>query len=119
MRSYKMELCSLQLKDNKINSVWLGLKAGIISSLCCLPAIILIPIFILLGVQSFALALILTKYAPYFFGLGILSIFLSFWIYVKRSSGKCDIRTIYRNKYVILTAILIQTIIFIMIYYML
>lgn len=67
-------------------AVGIGLKAGIIASLCCIIPLILI----IFGLASASVALKFVQYKPYFIGLSILFLVGSLWYYFrKRACSVC------------------------------
>lgn len=101
-----------------INAVLIGVKGGILSSLCCIPVIILVPLLVILGAESFALAFAFTKYRTYFIILGFAFVVFSIRTALKRKYGCCDIGAVKANKIVIAVALLTQITFFITTYYL-
>jgi len=95
----------------------IGILAGLVSSLCCLPAVIIVPVFILLGMQSFGFAFALTKYQPHFIALGLLFAALSYLSLVKKREGSCSIKGLARCKKILAAALVTQFIFLALVYY--
>lgn len=96
---------------NKINikAIGIGIKAGIISSLCCILPLILV----ILGLVSIGAALRIVQYKPYFIGLSIIFLTGSFILYFKKNKTCCSIN----KKFFIGTAITMHILIFVLLLY--
>lgn len=94
-----------------ISAVLLGVKAGLISSLCCITPLVLI----LLGIGSVSAALSITQYRPYFIAASLIFLAGALWYQFKRrcSDGTCSVD---RKSYA-LTAVGVYLIIFAVLLY--
>lgn len=63
----------------------LGIKAGIIASLCCLIPLVLI----IFGLASASITLRLVQYKPYFIGFSIIFLAGSLWYFFKKQKKPC------------------------------
>ncbi len=94
-----------------IKAVAIGIKAGLLSSLCCVGALILV----LLGIGTVSAALSLTQYRPYFVALGIIFMTASIWYHFKKSckDEACNLN----KKQFIATVVAVYTIILVVLLY--
>lgn len=104
-------------KLGRINALWIGIKGGIISSICCIPVIILVPILVLLGAESFTIAFALTKYRIPLIILGSLFVLISLRLSIRKRYGYCNAKTVLKNRYIIAVALLTQISFFLISYY--
>lgn len=103
----------------QIDALLIGIKSGLITSLCCITPVILAVLFVLSGVGSVALALSIPKYKNYFIAAGIFFMIVSIWARIKHERGVCNINAIKEYKILILTTLLIYAIFFIITIYIL
>ena len=107
-------------KGSKIDGILIGIKAAVISSLCCATPLLLVPVFILLGIGSVSAALRIPKYKAYFVLLGLIFLIISIWYYLKKTNkGVCNINTVYNNKHIVISAVITYVILAIIIIYIL
>lgn len=104
-------------KSSKFEALWIGLRGGFISSLCCSGPLIIILLFLLLGISSFTLAFGLMTYTKEFIVLGMAFTLISLYLHLKKKTGTCNINTVKANKSFILTALTIQITFFIILFY--
>ena len=89
----------------------IGIKAGVLSSLCCVGALVLV----LLGIGTVSAALSLTQYRPYFIVLGLAFMAAATWYHFKRScnDGACKLD----KKQFIATALAVYAVILVVLLY--
>ncbi len=94
-----------------IKAIAIGIKAGILSSLCCAGALILV----LFGIGTVSFALSLTQYRPYFIALGLIFMTASIWYHFKKSckDEACNLN----KKQFIATVVTVYTIILVVLLY--
>jgi mercuric ion transport protein len=95
-----------------IKAVAIGIKAGLLSSLCCVGALILV----LLGIGTVSAALSLTQYRPYFVALGLIFMTASIWYHFKKSC-KDETCCNLNKKQFIATVVAVYTIILVVLLY--
>jgi len=88
-------------------SIKAGIGAGIFGSLCCTTPILIVA----LGLGSIGFALGFTKYRPYFIILGVIFLVISLYRFIKKKEGVCNRKTIKGNLSTIIIAIIIATIV--------
>lgn len=102
----------------KINkkSIGLGLKAGIIASLCCIIPLLLI----ILGLTSASVALKFVQYKPYFIVFSIIFLLGSIWYFFRKEKKICCPSEDRPNKrWFIATAVGIHLLTFLILLYVL
>lgn len=99
------------MKRINVKATVIGIKAGIISSLCCILPLILVT----LGLVSMGTALGIVRYKPYFIGLSVIFLVSSLILYFKKNKTCCNIN---RNLF-IGTAIITHVLVFITLLYVL
>lgn len=110
---------------NKINksAVWIGVKSGLISSLCCITPMFLVLLLVLFGIGSTSLligSLVIAQYKYWFIAAGFLFMSLSLYLYLKRENkGVCNINTLRKNKSILGVALIIYILIIIVTLYVL
>ncbi len=92
-----------------IKAILIGIKAGIISSSCCIIPLILV----LFGLVSIGSALSFVKYKPYFILLGTIFLIGSLILYIRKDKACCTTN----KKFLIGTAVVTHILIFILLLY--
>lgn len=97
------------MKKSNRKAIGIGIKAGIISSLCCVLPLILV----ILGIVSIGTALSIVQYKPYFIGLSILFLVASLILYFRKNKTCCGMD----RKFFIRTAVTTHVLIFVLLLY--
>ncbi|MBS1266287.1 MAG: hypothetical protein MAG795_00254 [Candidatus Woesearchaeota archaeon] len=97
------------MRKINIKAIGIGIKAGILSSLCCILPLILI----ILGLASIGTALKIVQFKPYFIGLSIVFLVSSLILFFKKNKTCC--RT--DKQFFIGTAIVTHILIFALLLY--
>ena len=94
-----------------LKAVAIGIKAGVLSSLCCVGPLILV----VLGIGTVSAALSLTQYRPYFILLGLVFMAAATWYHLKKncSDGTC----LMNKKQFIATALAVYAVILVVLLY--
>jgi copper chaperone CopZ len=92
-----------------IKAIGIGIKAGIISSLCCILPLILV----IFGLVSIGTALRIVQFKPYFIGLSIVFLVVSLVLFLRKNKSCC----ITDKRFFVGTAIITHLLIFILLLY--
>lgn len=77
----------------------LGAGGGVLSTICCSLSMILV----ITGVIGMATAKGFAAYRPYTTVFSLFLVMAGIWLMIKRRNGTCDIRSLNREKYTIIT----------------
>lgn len=94
------------------NGFGLGIGSGLIASLCCIgpTVVVLLGLGPLFGISGSCFH----QYRLLFFLLGLISLTLGSFLWIKKKDGKCNLEKTKKNKGFLLTAGIVMTLIYIL-----